>query len=36
MLLKVTPAALARIKKEMQPYIQDGKEWFVRLHMGIG
>jgi hypothetical protein len=33
---KVTPAALAEIKKEVQDIIEEGKTPMIRLAMSIG
>lgn len=35
-MLKVTSQAISQIKKEIEPYIKDGKEQFVRLYMSVG
>lgn len=35
-MLKVTPAALDQLKKEIKPYVEQGKEWFIRVYMAVG
>jgi hypothetical protein len=35
-LLKVTYAAIEKIKNEVQDVIDEGKQPFIRLQMGIG
>ncbi len=35
-MVKVTPAAIKSIKKEVQDLIDEGKKPVIRLSMGIG
>ncbi len=35
-MMKVTPAAISAIKKEIQTFIDEGKNPLIRLSMGIG
>ncbi|MBM7660183.1 hypothetical protein JOC85_000950 [Bacillus mesophilus] len=35
-MVKVTAAAMSQIKKEVQDLLDEGKQPFVRLAMGIG
>lgn len=35
-MLEVTPRARSQIKKELAPYVKDGKDLFVRLYMAVG